>query len=83
MFIDLDLVADYLVFLDNKWIRSAVAANEEEGWVDILDLANMAPLDIEIREEHFNPDNDEIPEIREEFPTIRKFGRVVVKKKPQ
>jgi len=33
-----------IVLLNNKHIRTAISADEEEGWVEILDISQMAPL---------------------------------------
>ena len=32
-----------ICLLNDKWIRAAIAADDVEGWVDILDLQAMAP----------------------------------------
>ena len=37
--------SDIIVVLNGKWCRGALNANEQEGWVEVLDIASMAPLD--------------------------------------
>jgi len=39
-----------LVMVDGKWCKGAIAADDEEGWVDIIDLASMAPLNLESKD---------------------------------
>jgi hypothetical protein len=67
-----------IIFLDNRVCPIAIAANEEEGWVDIMDITNMAPLDLS-KEKAATLDSSE-PEVWTEIPTIRKYGKVEIKK---
>lgn len=60
----------YLVFLDGKPLKSYVAANEEEGWVDVI---SPAPIDL--------TDSSSIkgePTPWEEIPVKRLQGQVKV-----
>ena len=71
---------EYVVYLNNRIILTAVAANDEEGWVDILDPLAMAPLDttnseITAGDEDLNPWT--------QIPTKRKFGKVEIKYVPR
>jgi len=67
-----------LVFLDGKWVRGALAADDEEGWVEVPDLAAMAPL-----EENMNNER-KTGEIGvsewEEIKVMRKTGLVTFKR---
>ena len=67
-----------IVFLDNKVCLTVVAASEEEGWVDILDIAAVAPLDLS-KEGASKPEDGE-PTPWLEFPVMRKYGKVEIKK---
>jgi hypothetical protein len=66
-----------LVFLDGKWIRAAIEADDAEGWVIIPDIASLAPLPAE--QDDFDTDfapGEETVDEWEEMKTIKKFGRV-------
>jgi len=34
---------DFAIFLNGRLIRTPLAANDIEGWVDVLDIAAMSP----------------------------------------
>jgi len=34
-----------IIIVDDRWCREALAADDEEGWVEILDIKSMAPLE--------------------------------------
>ena len=71
-----DLLSDeyqYIVYLNDKLICTCVGASEEEGWVDIPDIAAMAPLDLENNSDLNEPDPWEEPPIK------RLFGAVKIK----
>lgn len=36
-----------IVYLNGRIIQTVMSANEEEGWVEIVDVAKMAPLTTE------------------------------------
>lgn len=36
-----------VILLNNKWCRGALAADDDEGWVEVVDISAMAPLDLE------------------------------------
>lgn len=64
-----------LVFLNDKLCKMFVAADDSEGWVDIPDLAAMAPLDMS----EFGaakPEQEDQVEQWEEVPVKRIFGEV-------
>ena len=69
---------DFVIFLNGRPVRGAVAANEEEGWVDIVDIAALAPLDLDdnAAREHASP-SDPTAEV---IPLKRLMGTVQVRK---
>lgn len=38
---------EVIIILDGKWCRGAVAANSDEGWVEILDPNSFPPIDLD------------------------------------
>lgn len=78
---DNPLADNTLVYLDGKMMKSYVAANDEEGWIDIVDIASMAPLDLTSQDLQ----SEELPTPFETLKTKRKFGKVEFKRlqKPQ
>jgi hypothetical protein len=67
-----------VVFLDNKVCFTVIAASEEEGWVDIVDIAAAAPLDLSEDEAATIDDGEPTP--WQEFPVKRKYGKVEIRK---
>ena len=65
-----------LVFLDGKWCRGAVAADDVEGWVEIVDLASLAPLEKNEATVMCNPGDEAVTEW-DCYQTKRKYGKVV------
>lgn len=70
--------ADYAVLLNNRPI-CAVAADDQEGWVDIVDLAALAP-DIASLDESDEPGGADDTAEWAEVPIKRLTGDVVIKK---
>lgn len=69
--------ADNLViFLDGKIIKTAIAVDTVEGWVEIPDLMKLAPL----KETSDIPFEESPSETPNEIPTKRLFGKVQVAK---
>jgi len=66
----------YLIFLNNKLCRLAVAANDEEGWIDTWDIKAAAPIE----ENNGDVGNSSDVTVRESMPLIRKYGKVRFKK---
>lgn len=66
-----------IVFLNGK-LCSVVAANEEEGWVDIIDIQSMAPLDL-TEQGAAKPGQEEDLNEWEELPLKRVHGKVSIK----
>jgi hypothetical protein len=69
----------YLVFLNGKRLVSFLAANEEEGWVDIPDIATMAPINKNAHID-FESETNWYVSPWEIVPTKRLQGQVVIKK---
>lgn len=69
------------VFLDGKWVRAPLAANDEEGWVEIPDIAAMAPIDLNNSNNATKPGDEEVSPW-ERIKTIKKYGKVEFKKLP-
>lgn len=63
-----------IVYLNDKLIRTLVAFNEEEGWVEIPDISAMAPLDLD------SSIDDTMPEEWKCIPVKRLYGNVRVVK---
>jgi hypothetical protein len=62
------------IYLNNRWCRGVLAADDEEGWVEILDITAMSPappIDKEIQ----NVDSS-LPTAWEHLRTKRKYGKV-------
>lgn len=82
--------ANIAVLLNGRLCRSVLAADDEEGWVEVPDLAAMTPSPEEIEGEGFGFKNDSTAEDSmevepwEEIPTLRKTGKVefISMKKP-
>jgi hypothetical protein len=72
-----DSTADeYVILLNGRPVITAVEADDKESWVDILDPAAMAPLDLD---EHTHLDTD-MPEFKE-IKTRRLFGKVEIRRR--
>lgn len=65
----------WIVELDGKIIRTAIEADDEEGWVVIPDIKALAPLD----EEKEDVDFDDPPPF-EEAPVKKLYGEVKIRK---
>jgi hypothetical protein len=66
------------VYLNGKFVPIAVAADEDEGWVDIWDIDKMAPLELEDSElvpVETDEDPNSLPPLQE-VPVRRLFGKV-------
>ena len=73
----------YLVFLDGKYMTGIVAADDEEGWVDVLDPSALAKFPFPpIKKDSDVPVMGEEISEWEEIPTTRKEGKVVFVKLP-
>ena len=68
-----------IVFLNGKPIVSYIAAEEgKEGWVEIVDIASMAPLDLE--EDNVAGDEEDLEVEFSELKTKKLYGEVEFKK---
>lgn len=71
-----------VILLDGRVVLTALAADEEEGWVEIPDLFSLAPLPEDLESDEgfdtdFAPGGEEVAEW-EEIKTIKKFGKVEI-----
>lgn len=66
---------DKVVLLNGKIVKTALLVDEQEGWVEIPDIATMAPLDIQACFEMGEDDQVEAQELK----TKRLYGKVEVK----
>ena len=64
-----------IIILNGKWVRGAIAANDTEGWVEVPDIASMAPIDIH---EKIDNKNNEVSKW-EEMKTKKLTGKVEFK----
>lgn len=69
----------YVVLLNNRVIR-AVAADDAEGWVDIVDVAAMAPPAPTVGQCDPARTNDVATDQWEEIPLKRLVGEVTIRK---
>lgn len=65
----------YIVYLNDRVCRAVLSANEEEGWVEVLDIASMAPLNMT---ESVNLSTE--PEPFTALKTKKVHGKVEIKK---
>jgi hypothetical protein len=63
-----------VVFLNGRPLRSFNAANDEEGWVEVVDIKKMAPIDL-----YNNSIDSDSPEPWEELPIKRVHGKVEIR----
>ena len=72
---------NYLVFFNNKKIVYYISADDEEGWIEIVDINKMSPLENKTPEQWQNEGVNMENEIEgwETIPTIRKYGKVEFK----
>ena len=68
----------YTVWLNDRLIITAVAADEEEGWVEIIDPEAMAPLDLS--DNGVAAVGNETDEGWDTIPTKRLTGKVELRK---
>ncbi len=66
---------DKVVLLNGKIVKTALLADEEEGWVEIPDITAMVPLDTQASLEMGDEDSVEAQELK----TKRLYGKVEVK----
>jgi hypothetical protein len=66
---------DKVVLLNGKIVKTALLASVEEGWVEIPDIASMAPLDTQVSSEIGENEVEPLEELK----TKRLFGKVEIK----
>lgn len=75
-----------LVFLDGIYCRGVLAADDEEGWVDVMDLQSLQfpdlPKNLKSIEGFDEPGEDRDVKEWEQMQVIHKTGKVVFKKLP-
>lgn len=69
----------HLVLLNGRRIVDPIEANEEEGWVDIIDIAALAPVSLEEDDAATVEDDDLSTTPWEQIPFKRLRGRVEIK----
>ena len=69
------LVENAVVLLNGKIVRTALVADSDEGWVEIPDIAAMAPLNTQKSSEV----GDDVVETHEELKKKRLHGKVEIK----
>jgi hypothetical protein len=69
-----------LCFFDGKWCKYAVAADDEEGWVDVVDPQAMDSKDAIQDLNKADPTTGETIEEWSEIKLKRLFGKVEFKK---
>ncbi len=69
------MVEEAVVLLNGKIVRTALEADSDEGWVEIPDIAAMAPLDTQTSSEV----GDSGLEVQEELKRKRLHGKVEIK----
>lgn len=70
----------YVVLLNNRPIR-VVAADDEEGWVDIVDIAAVATPVWDLDDDEMDQPNEETDTAEwEEVPLKRLHGKVEIRK---
>jgi hypothetical protein len=70
-----------IVLLNGRPARGAIAADTEEGWVEIYDIASMAPLDLS--EEAATEALEDVSEVPVEVKTKKIYGVVSILSKPE
>lgn len=76
-----------IILLNGKFCRIALAADDVEGWVEMPDLAALAPLPEDLKatenfDTDFAPGSEEVREW-EEIKVLRKLGKVEIIDLPQ
>ena len=66
---------DAVVLLNGKIIKTALMADDDEGWVEILDITAMAPLNTQASAEV----GEDYPEVQEELKRKKLYGKVEIK----
>ena len=73
----------FLVFLDGTYCRGVLAADDEEGWVDVMDFQSLVFPPLPDSQEDFDkPGEEEKIEEWKQMNVIRKTGKVTFKKLP-
>ena len=67
-----------LVYLDGRLLKTCISADDSEGWVEVLDIAAMSPLDENVVET--TESEKEVISPWERLPTKRRWGKVEFKK---
>lgn len=73
-----DTFCNYMIYLNDRHVKTALAADDEEGWVEVLDVAAMAPLDLTSNQEFVDGDHGETEPM--EMPIKRLVGSVAIVK---
>ena len=73
-----DNLNKYQVLLNGRESRMPImAANEEEGWIEIVDISVLAPIDFKAKT---TPENDSEPDAQDSTSATKKiFGKVEIK----
>jgi hypothetical protein len=66
-----------LILLDGRLVKTAMAADDVEGWVDVPDITAMAPVDL-ANPLGWDPDSDKVTEW-EEVKLKRRYGKIEIK----
>ena len=66
------------VFFNNKICRFVIAANDEEGWIEVVDTSNLNVIDETTGDiiESDTVKEDDLPTQWERIPTKRLYGKV-------
>jgi len=77
---------NYVVFFEDRPLRTVMAADDEEGWVEIPDLRSLAPINLKKNDPVARHPMDKTGEVEfaeygwEEIPVLRKQGKVEIRK---